>query len=250
MVRGRTADCPGFGRRDSGVNSAMGETILVVEDNQALREGLASNFRNRGYRVDSARDGREGMRKAMATRPDLIVLDVVLPGRSGLDILTELRNNHRRVPVLILSARGRTDDKVEGLQTGADDYLAKPFELPELMARVEVMLRRRRTDAVPVEPVTFGAAVFDRERRQVFLDGREVELSAKEFGVLDLLARAPGRPHTREEILDRVWGWDFEGSPRTVDNFIVSLRQKLERDPGRPRHIITIRGMGYKLVSG
>lgn len=231
------------------MSPAAGETILVVEDNQALREGLVSNFRSRGYRVDSARDGREGMRKAMATRPDLIVLDVVLPGRSGLEILTELRNNHRKVPVLILSARGCTDDKVEGLSNGADDYLAKPFELPELMARVEAMLRRRRADDVREEPVSFGAAVLDRERRQVFLDGREVELSAKEFGVLDLLARSPGRPHTREEILDRVWGWDFEGSARTVDNFILALRQKLESDPGHPRHIVTVRGMGYKLVA-
>jgi len=226
----------------------MNETILVVEDNQALREGLVLNFRNRGYRVDSARDGCEGMQKAVATRPDLIVLDVVLPGPSGLDILTELRRNHRKVPVLILSARGCTDDKVKGLENGADDYLAKPFDLPELMARVEVMLRRRRADTTRDELVTVGPLALRRERRQVLVEGREIELSAKEFGVLDFLAEAPGRPRTREEILDRVWGWDFDGSTRTVDNFIVSLRQKLERDPGRPRHIVTVRGIGYKLV--
>ncbi len=135
-----------------------------------------------------------------------------------------------------------------GSRIGADDYLAKPFDLPELMARVEAMLRRRRADATREEAVSFGEAVLDRERRQVFLDGREVELSAKEFGVLDLLAQAPGRPRSREEILDRVWGWDFEGTVRTIDNFIVSLRQKLERDPRHPRHIVTVRGMGYKLV--
>ncbi len=225
------------------------ETILVVEDNQALREGLVLNFRNRGYGVDSAEDGREGMHKAMATRPDLIVLDVMLPGQSGLDILTELRRKGRKVPVLILSARGRTEDKVEGLSSGADDYLAKPFELPELMARVEVMLRRRRADPARDKRLTFGPVAIHRERREVFVEGRKIELSVKEFGVLDFLAEAPGRPRTREEILDRVWGWDFEGSARTVDNFIVSLRQKLERDPGRPRHIVTVRGMGYKLVS-
>jgi DNA-binding response OmpR family regulator len=230
------------------VSSASIETILVVEDNQALREGLVLNFRNRGFDVDSAEDGREGMHKAMATRPDLIVLDVMLPGRNGLDILTELRRKGRKVPVLILSARGRTDDKVEGLSSGADDYLAKPFDLPELMARVEVMLRRRRADPARDNRVTFGPVAIHRERRQVFVEGREIELSVKEFGVLDFLAEAPGRPRTREEILDRVWGWDFEGSARTVDNFIVSLRQKLEQDPGRPRHIVTVRGMGYKLV--
>jgi len=226
----------------------MNETILVVEDNEALREGLMLNFRNRGYGVDSAEDGREGMRKALATRPDLIVLDVMLPGHNGLDILTELRRKGRKVPVLILSARDRTDDKVKGLENGADDYLAKPFELPELMARVEAMLRRRRADTARDELVTVGPVALHRERRQVFVEGREIELSVKEFGVLDFLAEAPGRPRTREEILDRVWGWDFQGSARTVDNFIVSLRQKLERDPGRPRHIVTVRGMGYKLV--
>jgi len=230
------------------VNSLMDATILVIEDNQALREGLMLNFRNRGYDVDSAEDGREGMRKALATRPDLIVLDVMLPGQSGLDILTELRRNHRKVPVLILSARDRTDDKVKGLENGADDYLAKPFELPELIARVEAMLRRRRADTTRDEVVTVGPVTLHRERRQVSVEGREIELSAKEFGVLDFLAEPPGRPRTREEILDRVWGWDFAGSTRTVDNFIVSLRQKLERDPGRPRHIVTVRGVGYKLV--
>ena len=234
---------------ERSVNSVSVETILVVEDNQALREGLVLNFRNRGYGVDSAEDGREGMHKAMATRPDLIVLDVMLPGQSGLDILTELRRKGRKVPVLILSARSRTEDKVEGLSSGADDYLAKPFELPELMARVEVMLRRRRADPARDKRLTFGPVAIHRERREVFVEGREIELSVKEFGVLDFLAEAPGRPRTREEILDRVWGWDFEGSARTVDNFIVSLRQKLERDPGRPRHIVTVRGMGYKLVS-
>lgn len=231
------------------MGTAMGETILVIEDNQALREGLLSNFRKHGYRVDSAADGREGMRKAMTTRPDLVVLDLVLPGHHGLDILAELRRNRRMVPVLILSARDRTVDKVEGLENGADDYLAKPFELPELMARVEAMLRRRRADAASDRPATVGPVALDRERRQVFVEGREIELSVKEFGVLDFLAEAPGRPRTREEILDRVWGWDFQGSARTVDNFIVSLRQKLERDPGRPRHIVTVRGLGYKLVA-
>ena len=230
------------------MNSLMDATILVIEDNQALREGLMLNFRNRGYGVDSAEDGREGMRKALATRPDLIVLDVMLPGQSGLDILTELRRNHRKVPVLILSARDRTDDKVKGLENGADDYLAKPFELPELMARVEAMLRRRRADTTRDEVVTVGPVALHRECRQVFVEGREIELSVKEFGVLDFLAEAPDRPRTREEILDRVWGWDFQGSARTVDNFIVSLRQKVERNPGRPRHIVTVRGMGYKLV--
>lgn len=238
-------------RRDGNSTSPRkAETILVIEDNEALRNGLVLNLAKKGYSVDSAGDGREGMRKALATQPDLIVLDIMLPGKNGLEILTQLRNHGRRVPVLILSGRDRTEHKVEGLTTGADDYLTKPFELPELMARVEAMLRRRRTDSEEVPRVVFGAVVIDRNLRMVTVDGIEVDLSTKEFDVLCLLVEVPGRPRTREEILDRVWGWDFQGTPRTVDNFIVSLRQKLEPDPDRPSHIVTVRGVGYKLDPG
>jgi DNA-binding response OmpR family regulator len=227
--------------------TSLGETILVIEDDRSLREGLALNFELEGYCVHTASNGEVGMRKAFDTRPDLIVLDIMLPGWSGLDILTELRDRSQDVPVLILSARGKTHHKVEGLKIGADDYLAKPFELPELLARVEAMLRRRRGDRESESHITFGKVVLDRLRRRVTVGGSEVELSAREFEILTFLARAPGRPRTREEILDNVWGWDFDGSPRTVDNFIVSLRQKLEPDPKRPRHIVTVRGVGYRL---
>ena len=223
------------------------DTILVIEDDRALREGLALNFELHGYQVETAADGEEGMRKAFDIRPDLIILDIMLPGWSGLDILAELRDRRQDVPVLILSARGTTDNKVEGLNIGADDYLAKPFELPELLARVEAMLRRRRVD-LPSEPlVVFGHVTLDRDNRRVSVRGTEVALSAKEFDLLCFLALPPGRPRTREEILNNVWGWDFEGSPRTVDNFIRSLRRKLEPDPSHPRHILTAHGVGYKL---
>jgi len=223
------------------------DTILVIEDDRALREGLALNFELHGYQVETAADGEEGMRKAFDIRPDLIILDIMLPGWSGLDILAELRDRRQDVPVLILSARGTTDNKVEGLNIGADDYLAKPFELPELLARVEAMLRRRRVD-LPSEPlVVFGHVTLDRDNRRVSVRGTEVALSAKEFDLLCFLALPPGRPRTREEILNNVWGWDFEGSPRTVDNFIRSLRRKLEPVPGKPRYILTAHGVGYKL---
>ena len=223
------------------------DTILVIEDDRALREGLALNFELHGYQVETAADGEEGMRKAFDIRPDLIILDIMLPGWSGLDILAELRSRQQDVPVLILSARGTTDNKVEGLNIGADDYLAKPFELPELLARVEAMLRRRRVD-LPSEPlVVFGHVTLDRDNRRVSVRGTEVALSAKEFDLLCFLALPPGRPRTREEILNNVWGWDFEGSPRTVDNFIRSLRRKLEPVPVDPRYILTAHGVGYKL---
>jgi len=223
------------------------ETILVIEDDRSLREGLALNFELHGYRVETAVDGEDGMRKAFDLNPDLIVLDIMLPGWSGLDILAELRDHDQDVPVLILSARGSTDNKVEGLEIGADDYLAKPFELPELLARVEAMLRRRRADKPLEAEFTFGNVTIDRDNRRVSVGGEEVRLSAREFDLLCFLALAPGRPRTREEILNNVWGWDFEGSPRTVDNFVLALRRKLETDPKHPRHILTAHGVGYKL---
>jgi DNA-binding response OmpR family regulator len=224
-----------------------GATILVIEDDRALREGLVLNFELHGYRVDAAADGEEGMQKAFDLRPDLIVLDIMLPGWSGLDILAELRDRNENVPVLILSARGSTDNKVEGLNIGADDYLAKPFELSELLARVEAMLRRRSVDQTTKPPLIFGRVELDRDKRCVTVRGAEVAMSAREFDLLCFLALIPGRPRTREEILNNVWGWDFEGSPRTVDNFIRSLRRKLEPDPSHPRHILTAHGVGYKL---
>ncbi len=228
--------------------TSRGATILVIEDDRALREGLVLNFELQGYQVDAAADGEEGMQKAFDLRPDLIVLDIMLPGWSGLDILSELRDRNEDVPVLILSARGSTDNKVEGLNIGADDYLAKPFELSELLARVEAMLRRRIVDQPTGPPLTFGHVVLDRVNRRVTTErGDEVTMSAKEFDLLCFLALIPGRPRTREEILNNVWGWDFEGSPRTVDNFIRSLRRKLEPDPGHPRYILTSHGVGYKL---
>ena len=222
-------------------------TILVIEDDRALREGLVLNFELHGYQVDAAADGEEGMQKAFDIRPDLIVLDIMLPGWSGLDILTELRDRQENVPVLILSARGTTDNKVEGLTIGADDYLAKPFELPELLARVEAILRRRSVDQPTEPPLTFGHVVLDRDNRRVTVRGDEVTMSAREFDLLCFLALVPGRPRTREEILNNLWGWDFEGSPRTVDNFIRSLRRKLEPVPSNPRYILTAHGVGYKL---
>ncbi|MBI5014568.1 MAG: response regulator transcription factor [Deltaproteobacteria bacterium] len=222
-------------------------TILVIEDDRSLREGLSMNFSLQGYRVVTAADGEEGLAQAFDARPDVIVLDLMLPGLSGLEILAELRARTEAVPVLILSARGKTSDKVEGLRLGADDYLGKPFELPELLARVEVLLRRRRGERDGAPAIRFGTVEVDPRCRRVAVAGGEVALSAKEFDLLLLLARAPGRPFTREQILEQVWGWGFEGTVRTVDNFIRSLRQKIEADPANPRHLQTVRQVGYKL---
>ncbi len=224
-----------------------GATILVVEDDRSLRAGLALNFELRGYRVLTAADGDTGARLAFDERPDLIVLDLMLPGLDGFEILGRLREREVDVPVLILSARGRLADKVDGFRLGADDYVTKPFQLPELIARAEGMLRRSRGRRPAPAPVVFGEIEIDLDARSVRRGGRAVELLAKEFDLLSLLARHPGRAFSRQAILERVWGWDFDGTARTVDNYILSLRQKLEKNPARPRHVKTVRQVGYKL---
>jgi len=220
--------------------------ILVVEDDRALRNGLAMNLRLQGYEVTTAADGDAGLRMAFDAGPDLIVLDIMMPGWSGLEILEELRKRGERTPVLVLSARDTTPDIVQGLNLGADDYMTKPFDLPELLARVTAMLRRSRERQRSLPPIQAGALLIDRAARRVTVRGRAVELSAREFDLLDLLASAPGQVFTRETILDRVWGWDYEGTARTVDNFIARLRKKLKAGRRAASCIRTVPRVGYR----
>lgn len=221
------------------------ETILVVEDDRALRDGLALNLGLEGYQILTASNGSDGIRMAFESRPDLIVLDIMMPGLTGLDILEELREQGERVPVLILSARDTTPNKVEGLMLGADDYLTKPFDLPELLARIEVMLRRQRAEKANLPDLQYGDIVIRQAARQVIIANEPIDLSAKEFDILCLLAASPGHVFTRGTILQRVWGWSYEGTERTVDNFVASLRKKLD-----PRQLIkTVPKLGYKFDS-
>ncbi len=223
------------------------DVILVIEDDRSLREGLAMNLRLNGYDTRIAADGEAGMHMAFDVRPDLIVLDIMMPCWSGLDILEALRERGEDVPVLILSARDTTPDKVRGLKLGADGYMTKPFDLPELIARIEAMLRRRHAEAEALPPLTFGEVTIDRAARRVLVKGQPVTLSAREFDLLCLLAASPGQAFTRETILERVWGWDYEGTARTVDNFVANLRKKLQASRKSRPHIHTVPRVGYRL---
>lgn len=225
------------------------DTILVVEDDRSLRDGLVMNLGLHGYEVLSAPDGETGMQLAFDARPDLIILDIMLPGWTGLDILEELRKRNETVPVLILSARDTTPDKVAGLDLGADDYMTKPFDLPELIARIGVMLRRQHSAEQDRPILSVGDITIDPSARTVEVRGAKKDLSAKEFDILCLLAGSPGQVFTRDTILERVWGWDYEGTARTVDNFVASLRKKLRTGRLARSRIRTVPRVGYKLES-
>ncbi|VGO16622.1 Response regulator ArlR [Pontiella desulfatans] len=233
--------------KDAANSKSRKDTILVVEDDRALRNGLAMNLELHGYHVLTASDGEKGMQLAFDARPELIVLDIMLPGWTGLDILEELRKRNENVPVLILSARNTTADKVTGLDLGADDYMAKPFDLPELIARIEVMLRRQRSEERDRPVLSAGELTIDQAARTVEVCGANTSLSAKEFDILCLLAESPGKVFSRETILERVWGWDYDGTARTVDNFVASLRKKLETDRPVRARICTVPRVGYKI---
>ncbi len=226
------------------------ETILVVEDDASLALGLAHNLRYEGYEVLVAGDGETGLRLACDEGPDLIILDWMLPRMSGVDVLRALRAEGLEMQVIMLSARGQEADKVAGLRHGADDYVAKPFGLRELLARVDAALRRPRREqqARAAADIVFGAVVIQPGLRRVTRAGRVVSLTRREFDLLLELVSEPERPRDRETLLRRVWGYGYEGTERTVDNFIRSLRRKLEDNPAEPRYLQTVHGLGYRFV--
>ncbi len=217
--------------------------ILVVEDDLSILTGLSMNLKFEGYEVLQAQDGRTGLAKAVDESPDLVVLDVMLPEMNGFEVLRELRGRGSDVPVVMLSAKGLEPDKVMGLQLGADDYVVKPFGLKELLARIEAVLRRRYRFG---EVVTFSDVAVDLLKKTVSRAGEPVELTAQEMKLLAYFVTHPGRTFSRDELLSGAWGLGYEGTARTVDNFVSQLRQKLEPDPESPRHFVTVRGLGYR----
>lgn len=219
--------------------------ILIIEDDRAIALGLRLNLRRDGHEVRMAPDGDTGLTMALEPDVDLIVLDVMLPGRNGYELLKELRKQGSSASVLMLTAKGMESDKILGLKLGADDYLSKPFGLGELLARVEALLRRRPAVEKPAL-LRFSEVEVDLDRQTVVRAGQPVDLSAQEFKVLRLFLTSNGRALTRDDILARCWGAEYEGTPRTVDNFVRSLRVKLEANAEEPRHFLTVRGHGYR----
>ncbi|MCA9627565.1 MAG: response regulator transcription factor [Myxococcales bacterium] len=212
--------------------------------------GLSMNLEAEGYTVSLAEDGEQGLRQAREFKPDLVVLDVMLPKLNGFEVLRTLRGEGVAVPIIMLSARGAEMDKVMGLELGAEDYITKPFSLAELLARVKAVLRRDAIARARARPVIRTASFeIDEDTREVRREGESVGLTATEFDVLMTLASARGRVLSREQILEAVWGPGHHGTLRTIDNFLLQLRNKLEPDPSRPRHLVTVRGVGYRFVA-
>ena len=221
--------------------------ILIVEDDESISLGLRMNLEAEGYEVQVAADGEDGLTRAAASGTDLVILDVMLPKMNGFEVVRQLRAKQATVPVIMLSARGAEMDKVMGLELGAEDYITKPFGLAELLARVKAVLRRDGLSRKRVEAVVLaGELTIDSGTRLVSRAGAPVELTATEFDVLWCLVEAQGRVLSREEILTQVWGVGHHGTLRTIDNFLLQLRSKLEKDSAEPEHLLTVRGVGYR----
>ena len=235
------------------VSSLAPRRILVIEDDHDISNLLALNLRGLGYEVCLAASGTEGLERALTKRHDLIVLDLRLPGIDGLEVCRRLRQRTDYTPILMLTARSTELDRVLGLEVGADDYLTKPFSVPELLARVKALFRRVEALAVPVNVQTppvlsIGALTIDSSRRRVTLGGRVVELTAKEFDLLAHFAAHHGQVYTRAQLLDAVWGYGHDGYEHTVNSHINRLRAKIETNPAEPRYILTVWGVGYKFA--
>jgi two-component system alkaline phosphatase synthesis response regulator PhoP len=227
--------------------------ILLVEDEEGLILTLSDRLESEGFNLTVARDGEEGLRFGLQNAFDLIILDVMLPKKNGFDICRDLRKESVETPVLMLTAKGETIDKVLGLKLGADDYLTKPFEIMELLARIEALLRRSKVLPGSVlksrDVINFGDITIDFKKAEVLRDKKDIDLSAMEFKLLQFLIENQDNVHSRDELLDAVWGYDAMPTTRTVDVHIAWLRQKLEVNPKRPQFIQTVHGLGYKFVS-
>jgi DNA-binding response OmpR family regulator len=223
----------------------MNRTILVVDDDKKIVDLVTLYLKRDGYGVLAAYDGQEALEVARRRQPDLIVLDLMLPELDGTDVCRLLRSESR-VPIIMLTARSTDDDKLRGLDLGADDYVTKPFNPRELVARIRAVLRRALPEEMTPDDMHFGDLVISFLRHEVLVAGRRVNLTPTEFRLLEALARDPGRAFSRSELLDRAFGYNYEGVERTIDVHIMNLRRKIEVEPGRPRYVATVAGVGYR----
>lgn len=231
----------------------MQHKVLIVEDDRDIQQLVQLHLKDMGCACDVAMEGEIGLEKALKNKYDLIILDIMLPGVDGLEICKEVRSEKNYTPILMLTSRSEELDKVLGLEVGADDYLTKPFSIRELLARVKAIFRRveavkDEAEGVDKKQITFGELHVDLEKRTVKLRSEKIELTAKEFDLLALFARTPGKAYTRQSLLDVVWGYQFEGYDHTVNSHINRLRAKIEADPANPKYIQTVWGVGYKFA--
>jgi DNA-binding response OmpR family regulator len=226
--------------------------ILIIEDDDSIRDGLVDTLRVKGYQVLAAKCGSEGLELFRNNPPDLVLLDLMLPDMEGFDVCRKLKApSEPDVPVIILTARGAELDRVRGLELGADDYVTKPFSLLELIARIQAVLRRTQrisTKAPDVEEISFGDITINFRRHEGFKGGEPLELSDRAYLILQVFARHRGEVISREQLLEEGWGYSRELNTRTVDNHVVKIRQQIEDDPNRPRYLVTVHGIGYKLA--
>lgn len=231
----------------------MPRTVLVIEDDKDIARLVELHLRDEGYSVTVMPDGNTGLQQALAKPFDIIILDLILPGMDGLEVCRRIRNRLDYTPILMLTAKSADVDRILGLELGADDYLTKPFNVREVLARVKALFRRvealRTNDsAAPQKPIRAGDLTIDPEKRKVSVRGKPVHLTAREFELLLVFSRHPGRAFTRAQLLDKVWGYSYQGYEHTVNSHINRLREKIERNPAKPRYILTVRGVGYQFV--
>lgn len=228
----------------------MMKRILVIEDEPDMQSGIKDNLEFEGYEVDTASDGKEGLQKLLSNNFDLVLLDVMLPHISGFDVCKKARHENNDTPIIFLTAKGEEIDKVIGLESGGDDYLTKPFSLRELLARVKAVLRRteKQGSVTASQLIEIGKLSVDFSTYTATVEGQQVKMTSKEFEILQYLLKHKNATISRDSLLDNVWGYDFQPTARTIDNFILKLRQKIEDNPNDPQIIITVHGMGYRLV--
>ena len=226
------------------------DSVLVVEDEPHIARGLEQNLKFEGFSVRVAHDGQSGLEQAVDRRPDLILLDVMLPKLNGFEVLRELRRLQIDSAIIMLTAKGEELDIVRGLDLGADDYITKPFALTELMARIRAVLRRHPAHNLKDAQLSFGQVEVDFKKFCASVAGEPVKLTTREMELLKLFVEREGEALPREEIVTRVWGYNYEGTDRTLDNFVLRLRQKLEPNASKPKHFLTVRGVGYRFLRG